>query len=78
MANRLSNYMEHHALLTPSQFGFRHGFSTYMALLDLQTNISESINKNKFSLGVFFDISKAFDAVDHDFLINKINKKILE
>src|SRR6218665_2033473 len=34
MANRLSNYMEHHALLSPSQFGFRHGLSTYMALLD--------------------------------------------
>jgi len=72
MANRLSNYMEHHALLSPSQFGFRHGLSTYMALLDLQTNISESINQNKFSLGVFFDISKAFDTVNHGLLINKL------
>src|SRR6218665_150504 len=64
--------MEHHALLSPSQFGFRHGLSTYMALLDLQTNISESINQNKFSLGVFFDISKAFDTVNHGLLINKL------
>src|SRR6218665_1026317 len=43
-----------------------------MALLDLQTNISDSINQNKFSLGVFFDISKGFDTVNHGLLINKL------
>ena len=40
-----------------------------MSLMDMQTNISEAMNQNKFSLGVFFDISKAFDTVNHKLLI---------
>src|SRR6218665_2399945 len=40
-----------------------------MALLDLQKNISEAMNNNMFSIGVFFDISKAFDTVNHDILL---------
>jgi len=43
-----------------------------MALLNMQTCISEAMNSNKYSLGVFFDISKAFDAVNHSLLINKL------
>ena len=43
-----------------------------MALLEMQTCISEAMNYNKYSLGVFFDISKAFDTVNHTLLINKL------
>ena len=43
-----------------------------MALLDMQTSIIEAMDQNKFSLGVFLDLSKAFDTVDHNILINKL------
>src|SRR6218665_2310329 len=43
-----------------------------MALMDMQTSISDAMNSNKYSLGVFFDISKAFDTVNHALLINKL------
>src|SRR6218665_1859790 len=72
MATRLSTYLENFALLSPAQFGFQRGKSTYMALLEMQTSISEAMNFNKYSLGVFFDISKAFDTVNHTLLINKL------
>ena len=72
MATRLSTYLDNFALLSPAQFGFQRGKSTYMALLEMQTCISEAMNFNKYSLGVFFDISKAFDTVNHTLLINKL------
>src|SRR6218665_3065371 len=72
MANRLTDYINKHVLLSVTQYGFQRGLSTYMALMDMQTNISEAMNQNKFSLGVFFDISKAFDTVNHKLLIKKI------
>src|SRR6218665_2098176 len=43
-----------------------------MALIDIQTSISDAMNSNKYSLGVLFDISKAFDTVNHALLINKL------
>src|SRR6218665_2411048 len=72
MATRLSDYIERHAILTDAQYGFRHDLPTYMALIDMQMNVSESMNQSKFSLGVFFYISKAFDTVNHDLLIRKL------
>ena len=75
MATRLSTYLDNFALLSPAQFGFQRGKSTYMALLEVQTCISEAMNFDKYSLGVFFDISKAFDTVNHtlqSLLINKL------
>jgi len=72
MANRLTDYINKHVPLSVTQYGFQCGLSTYMALMDMQTNISEAMNQNKFSLEVFFDISKAFDTVNHKLLIKKI------
>src|SRR6218665_1386778 len=72
MATRLSTYLDNFALLSPAKFGFQRGKSTYMALLEMQTCMSEAMTFNKYSLGVFFDISKAFDTVNHTLLINKL------
>ena len=58
-------------MLSFAQYGFQRGLSTYMALLDMQTSIIEAMDQNKFSLCVFFDLSKAFDTVDHNIIINK-------
>ena len=70
MSSRLTDYMNKYVPLSVTQYGFQRGLSTYMALMDMQTNISEAMNQNKFSLGVFFDIS--FDTVNHKLLIQKL------
>ena len=66
MANRLTDYLGRFNMLSSAQYGFQHGLSTYMALLDMQTSIIEAMDQNKF------DLSKAFDTVDHNILINKL------
>ena len=59
-------------ILYTSQYGFRTGHSTYMAVMEMYDKISEAKEENHFSMGVFFDLSKAFDTVNHKILISKL------
>ena len=55
------------------QFGFRRGHSNDHAFIELINSIYDSFNQNKYTLGVFIDLSKAFDTADHDILVDKLN-----
>ena len=44
-----------------------------MALVDLIDKISSSIEKNEYTIGIFIDLAKAFDTVNHDILLNKLH-----
>src|ERR1700733_14618186 len=69
---RLYNYTTKRNILFPSQHGFRSGHSTSMALLNMQDKITQAIDNNEFSIGIFLDVSKAFDAVNHEILLKKL------
>ena len=47
--------------------------STTEALLDLVEEITTSLEQNKYTIGVFIDLKKAFDTVDHDILCKKLH-----
>ena len=70
--NRLSSFLSSNNVLTSCQYGFRRNHSTFMGLMDLYSKTSESIDKNCFALGIFIDLSKAFDTIDHDILCRKL------
>src|ERR1043165_9041173 len=72
MYRRLFNYVNSLNIIFQSQHGFQSGHSPYMALLSMQDMISNAIDNNNYSVGVFFDLSKAFDTVDHKILIKKL------
>ena len=44
-----------------------------MALLDIIDKMSGSVDNKHYSIGVFLDLSKAFDTIDHRILFNKLN-----
>ena len=70
--NRLDSFIEKNCILNECQYGFRNSRSTYMALMDLIENICESIDKKKYVMGIFIDLKKAFDTIDHNILLNKL------
>ena len=54
------------------QFGFREKHSTSHALISLTETIRQALDDNKFACGIFIDLRKAFDTVDHDILLKKL------
>ena len=69
---RLMTHLETNEILSPNQFGFRTGHSTYMPLLILQNIVLDGFERNMISCGIFLDLKKAFDTVDHKILCDKL------
>ena len=72
MHERLYSFLEKHKCIYELQFGFRTGHSTNHALTDLTEAIRKSIDENSYAIGVFIDLQKAFDTVDHEILLKKL------
>jgi hypothetical protein len=72
MCQRLNDYINKMNILYPLQHGFRPGHSTDMSLINMQDLISKAIDSSKYSIGIFLDLAKAFDTVDHNVLLSKL------
>ena len=69
---RLTKFIEDSNLLYKYQFGFRKNHSTELALIEIVDQIRLSLDNNNMTCGIFIDLSKAFDTVNHDILIGKL------
>ena len=72
MYNRLCKHLSNSKILYPKQFGLQKGHWNDHALLQLVDQICESFERNKYTIGVFIDLSKVFDTVDHNILLKKV------
>jgi len=57
MYTRLYHYVTAKNILYPYQHGFRAGHSTSMSLINIQENITQAIENNEFSIGIFLDLA---------------------
>ena len=72
MYNRLYKYLLQSNLFHEKQFGFQASNSTEHVVVQLISQILDAFDENKYTLGMFIDLSKAFDTADHDLLLKKI------
>ena len=73
MHRRLDSFLNFHNILFDNQFGFRKNNSTSFALIQITERIKETIEKKKFGCGIFIDLRKAFDTVNHEILLSKLD-----
>ena len=71
--SRLYGFLSSQGILHDSQFGFRKGHSTSHALNYSVHHIQQSLKAGNHVLGIFIDLSKAFDTIDHSILLKKLN-----
>ena len=70
--NRIYDFLIKQDILYKKQFGFRRNHSTSLALVQLVNNIASSVDNNEISAGIFLDMSKAFDTLNHQILSEKL------
>lgn len=70
--DRVETFLMENKILNSKQFGFRRNHSTNHAMINLFETTLDGLDNNLKVGGIFLDISKAFDTVNHDILLRKL------
>ena len=70
---RLDTFLNRHDILSENQYGFRENRSTSLALMELVEDLTRSLDQRRHTIGVFIDLKKAFDTIDHKILLDKLH-----
>ena len=68
---RMSEFLSKNNLIYSKQFGFRSNYSTNHALISLTENMNYNLDARRYTAGIFIDLQKAVDTVNHNILCEK-------
>ena len=74
MYNRVYKFLNDNDQLYENQYGFRNRHSCDNAVCDVVSHLVKNLEANKTSIALFLDLSKAFDTLDHDLLLHKMER----
>ncbi len=66
---RLSSFLSRYNILYQSQYGFREVYSSNLPLVEIMDQVHKALNDGNYVLGLYLEVSKAFDTVDHSLLL---------
>ncbi|PNF26089.1 hypothetical protein B7P43_G04923 [Cryptotermes secundus] len=72
MHRRLLSFINKYSIINNKQHGFCKGKSTHTAITEFTKMVYKALDEKEASIGLFLDLSKAFDLVDHDILLRKM------
>ena len=72
MHKRIPAFLKDCNILYPLQFGFQENNSIDHALISMTEEIRSSLDNRRYGCGIFVDLQKAFDTVNHGILLNKL------
>ena len=72
MYNQIIQFLENNKIIYEKQFCLCKNFSILHSIITLIENVQNALNKNKFECEIFVDLQKAFDTVDHNILLSKL------
>ena len=72
ICKRLTSFLEDQKILYKYQFGFRKKHSTVQAVIEIVDSLIQELDNGNTVAGLYLDLSKAFDCVDHDILLYKL------
>ena len=72
MCKRIFKFFSDNNLIYHSQFGFRQKYSKLHALISLTESIRKNLDDGNIGCGIFVDLQKAFDTVEHYIILSKL------
>ena len=74
LCKQLTNFLQCNNVLFKYQFGFRKLYSTTLALVEFTDKVRSLLDEGNYVISIFVDLTKAFDTVDHEKLLYKLDR----
>ena len=72
MYDRLITFLDNNEILCKRQFGFRKKLSPKIAIIKFVECVLQALGEGQFSIAIFLDLKKAFDTLNHEIMLDKL------